>query len=130
MIIRVKRIAKRSSYTIGNLYIDGIKFCDTLEDAVRVQKIAGMTAIPAGIYEVIVTMSKRFKKRLPELLNVPNFSGVRIHTGNTDKDTEGCILVGTNNAVGRVNNSREAFGPLMEKIEAACKKEGCVIIIE
>lgn len=84
MIIEVKRTFKGTEYTIGKLYIDGAYFCDTLEDTVRPagQKIAGKTAIPAGKYHVKKTMSPRFKRILPEILNVPNFAGVRIHEGN------------------------------------------------
>jgi hypothetical protein len=80
--------------TIGDLLIDGEKFCDTLEDTCRRVKIDGKTAIPSGKYKVIIDFSNRFRRKMPLLLNVPNFSGVRIHNGNTDKDTQGCVLVG------------------------------------
>jgi hypothetical protein len=84
MQINVRRTFKGQEYTIGKLYIDGHYLCDTLEDTVRPAgiKIAGKTAIPAGTYKVKKTMSPRFKKVLPEILNVPGFSGVRIHAGN------------------------------------------------
>lgn len=80
--------------TEGELFIDGAHECYTLEDAVRPKKVAGHTAIPAGRYRVVVTVSARFGRPLPLLVNVPEFSGVRIHRGNSSKDTEGCILVG------------------------------------
>lgn len=107
--VEVKRIFMGSEYTIGKLYIDGAYFCDTLEDTVRTgEKVYGKTAIPAGTYKVKMTWSPRFKRYLPELLNVPNFSGVRIHSGNTATDTEGCLLLGLNKVKGRILNSKDA----------------------
>ena len=109
MKLKLVRIAKRENYTIGKLYVEGEYFCDTLEDRVRdltvEKKIPGETAIPAGQYDLIVSMSPRFKRELPRLLNVPYFEGILIHRGNTEKDTSGCILVGENKAVGKVLNS-------------------------
>lgn len=104
MQINVRRTFKGPEYTIGKLYIDGHYLCDTLEDTVRPAgtKIAGKTAIPAGTYRVKKTMSPRFKKILPEILNVPGFTGVRIHAGNLPKDTDGCLLLGLNKAKGAV----------------------------
>ena len=126
------RTALKSTYTIGHLYIDGEKFCDTLEDKVRgdkEEKVYGQTAIPYGEYEVILTMSTRFNKLLPLLLNVPNFQGVRIHSGNTDADTEGCIIVGINSKVGQVTNSRNTFTALMKKLSAVPKDEKIYLVI-
>ncbi|MBE9488449.1 MAG: hypothetical protein IMY73_04615 [Bacteroidetes bacterium] len=122
MKLKLKRIYRCESYTIGKLYIDGVYFCDTLEDPVRPRevKINGDTAIAFGTYDVIITMSPRFKKRMPLLLNVPNFEGVRIHSGNTAKDTEGCILVGRNTVKGMVRKSRKTYNALIKKID---KKE-------
>jgi hypothetical protein len=116
MKIEIKRIAKKETYTIGKMYIDGKYFCDTLEDTVRPLgvKIAGKTAIPAGTYKVILAMSPRFKRILPRLLNVLGFDGVLIHRGNTDEDTAGCILVGENTVVGRVVNSARYEMKLVE----------------
>jgi len=107
MNLELKRIALKPTYTIGKLYIDGKYFCDTLEDTVRPAgvKIKGQTAIAAGTYKVEMTMSNRFKRVLPLLIGVPNFEGIRIHRGNTDIDTEGCILVGENKVVGKVINA-------------------------
>lgn len=116
MLITVKRTFKGPEYTIGKLYIDGAYFCDTLEDTVRTgTKITGKTAIPAGKYKVKKTWSTRFKKTLPEVLNVPNFTGVRIHSGNTAKDTEGCLLLGLNKVKGSVINSQNAVAFFMDR---------------
>ena len=112
----LKRIARKAGYTIGKLYIDGAYFCDTLEDADRLdkgmtaaqlaaKKIPGQTAIPEGTYKVIVNVSPKFKRLLPRLVNVPGYEGVLIHRGNTPADTAGCILVGENKQVGKVLNS-------------------------
>lgn len=124
MELLVNREYKKDKYTIGFLYINGTYICDTLEDKVRVleneeDKVYGETAIPEGRYEVILSYSKRFKKVLPELLGVEFFKGVRIHSGNTDKDTEGCILVGENKEVGKVINSRKTMKKLMSKLKTA-----------
>lgn len=117
MLVKVVRTFKGSEYTIGKLYIDDNYFCDTLEDTVRPkgEKVYGKTAIPAGKYKVKKTYSPRFKKQLPEILNVPNFSGVRIHAGNTAKDTDGCILLGLNKTKGAVLCSRNAMTFFMDR---------------
>ena len=94
MDLKVLRKELTARSTIGELHVDGKFECFTLEDAVRPVKIKGVTAIPSGVYEVVVNFSQRFRRPLPLLLNVPNFDGVRIHAGNTDADTEGCLLVG------------------------------------
>lgn len=105
--LTLKRVYPTDDYTIGELYIEGEYFCDTLEDTVREKKIAGKTAIPYGKYEVIVNRSPRFKRELPLLLDVPNFTGIRIHRGNDAEDTSGCILVGENKVKGKVINSTQ-----------------------
>lgn len=117
MKLTLKRNFKGADYTIGKLYIDGHYFCDTLEDTVRPanKKIAGKTAIPAGNYKVIKSYSPRFKKILPEILNVPNFTGVRIHAGNTAKDTDGCILLGLNKTKGAVLDSQATMAYFMAR---------------
>jgi hypothetical protein len=102
MQITIKRLHKTDTSTIGELLIDGIFECYTLEDVERDVKIKGETAIPKGAYKVIINESTRFKRLLPLLLNVPNFEGVRIHSGNTNHDTEGCILVGQTRGEGYV----------------------------
>lgn len=128
MKLTLKRIALRPTYTIGKLYIDGKYFCDTCEDCVRdtnrngwfdeSPKKYGLTAIPYGTYKVILSMSNRFKRVLPLLLDVPEFSGIRIHSGNTADDSLGCILVGENKQVGKVLNSRKTEQKLMKILNA------------
>lgn len=116
MILRLERKYFKDTYTIGNLYIDGTFFSDTLEDKNRdlnkngrfdngEKKVFGETCIPFGTYKVVVGMSPRFKRELPRLLDVPSFDGILIHRGNSAADTAGCILVGENKVVGRVINS-------------------------
>lgn len=117
MQINVRRTFKGPEYTIGKLYVDGHYLCDTLEDTVRPAgtKIAGKTAIPAGTYRVKKTMSPRFKKILPEIMNVPGFTGVRIHAGNTVADTDGCLLLGLNKAKGKVLESQTTMAFFMAR---------------
>lgn len=132
MQLKLNRIFKTNTFTIGELYINEKHVMDTLEDRVRPEgeKVYGKTAIPEGTYEVKLTHSPRFKKTLPEILNVPNFSGIRIHTGNSSKDTEGCILVGTWDGEKEdwVGNSRIAFDELMALLEEATNNKEKVTI--
>ena len=121
----------RTSYgphsTLGKLSVDGEFFCYTLEDRVHDgPKIPGETAIPEGGYDVVINMSNRFKRRMPLLVDVPGFAGVRIHAGNTHENTEGCVLVGMRfNASGvggqdfRVDDSRVAFDKLFALLDEA-----------
>ena len=123
MEITVNRKYKKADYTIGQMYIDGMYFCDTLEDTVRdlsrEKKLAGQTAIPRGKYRVELTYSPKFKRDLPLLCSVPYFTGIRIHRGNTPEDTSGCILVGENKERGRLVNSTRYELELVEKIKKA-----------
>lgn len=118
--------------TIGTLSTDGKFECFTLEDTVRDgPKVFGKTAIPKGNYEVRITFSNHFKRDLPLLMNVPNFEGVRIHSGNVAADTEGCVLVGRTKDIDRINNSRDAFDSLYAKLLAAWfRKEPITITVE
>jgi hypothetical protein len=109
-------------YTIGDLLVDGKFECYVLEDVVRDEKIHGKTAIPYGKYSVIINQSNRFKRLLPLLVNVPNYEGVRIHTGNTALDTEGCLLPGRMKQKGRVLQSKLAFDALFAKMQQAVAK--------
>lgn len=136
MKLTLKRDLKTEFYTAGELSVDGTFLCWTLEDAVRTLgpkcegKVPARTAIPAGTYEVAITFSNRFKKLLPLLMNVPCFEGIRIHSGNTADDSEGCILVGLEkSASGAVFKSRAAFDLLMSKIKSVNKKEKVFIEI-
>lgn len=119
MKIEVKRLHRTQNSTIGELTIDGKFECYTLEDTERDVKIKGETAIPKGTYKVIINQSNRFKKLLPLLINVPNFEGVRIHPGNSNHDTEGCILVGMNRSSDYITKSRKAFDSLFKKMKDA-----------
>lgn len=140
MIIKVYRLYKKKGYTISRVYINGVRFgdgknwCYILEDedrglynsmdesAIKRQKVPGQTAIPYGTYEVTITYSPRFKRTLPLLNGVKAFSGIRIHSGNTAADTEGCLLPGVNDKVGQVSNSRYWFNLIYTQIEQALAK--------
>ena len=123
MELILTRIARKAEYTIGRLEDEnGKKLCDTLEPIWRNYdggelKIPKKSAIPEGTYRVVTTYSLRFRKYLPLLVGVPGFEGVRIHSGNTSRDTEGCILVGQNLQVGKVLWSRITLEKLMKIIE-------------
>ena len=133
MNLFLQRIAQTPEYTIGRLYIDDKVFCNTLEDPVRdlpeEQKIMHKTAIPEGIYEVAVNHSPKFKRELPLLLDVPDFEGIRIHRGNTAKDTSGCILVGINSKKGMVLESTKYEVELTNILKKA-QQNGDTITIE
>lgn len=160
MELILKRVAKKSDYTIGHLYIvkreersvkNQAYFCDTLEpiwrnlhgnpvpkelenrrlgrtSGVKARKVPGKTAIPEGRYPLVVTKSPKFDKWLPLLVNVPGFSGIRIHAGNTVEDTQGCILVGQNLKKGMVLNSRIWLHRLMREIVEARERDEAVWI--
>ena len=121
--LTLTRIAKRADYTIGRLEDEnGVKICDTLEPTWRdfkggELKVPRKSAVPEGTYPVVVTKSKKFGKYLPLLVGVPGFEGIRIHSGNTVNDTEGCILVGQNLIKGKVLLSRLTLEKLMRLIE-------------
>jgi len=148
MELILKRIAKRKTYTIGRLYIreqvmdeylpgtEDKYFCDTLEPTWRdyehgAYKVKGRSAIPEGRYAVVISWSPKFRAWLPILLGVPKFEGIRIHAGNTAKDTEGCILVGVNREVGEVLESRKWLYRLKQKIvEAKDRGEAVWITVQ
>lgn len=124
MKIEVIRIFTANDTTIGKMFIDGIDTCYTLEDIIRPdgEKVYGKTAIPAGRYRVDVTPSARFKRDLPILLDVPNFTGVRIHAGNSAEDTHGCILVGLTQEGDRITRSRDAMAVVFPQIRDAVQR--------
>lgn len=122
MELRVNRFKYGSKSTLGSLFIDGARECYTLEDVVRKDgtKVDGQTAIPAGTYNVIIDSSVRFKRDMPHVLDVPGFTGIRIHSGNTDEDTEGCILLGTAlSGDDFISGSHDAFNTFFPKLKAA-----------
>lgn len=133
MELKLNRIFLGSSATIGELYIDKKYIADTLEDRVRPEgeKVYGKTAIPEGTYEVKLTYSPRFKKILPEILNVPNFSGIRIHCGNSSADSSGCVLVGTWDGEKEdwIRDSKIAFNKLMSLLQSAEDKKEIITIV-
>lgn len=133
MKLLLKRIALNPSYTIGKLYIDGVYFCDTLEDTVRDKnkngvfdngetKIYGETAIPYGTYDIEMVNSPKFSPRyggrkVPHVKNVNSFENILIHSGNTTKDTLGCILVGKNTVKGQVLESKNTLFALLDILD-------------
>lgn len=139
MELKLHRLFKNNTYSIGKLYIDDVYFCDTLEDTDRgikstmtIDEIAklkqkSITAIPTGRYKITLNIqSPKFKTYnqyefckgyLPRLINVPGFDGVLIHIGNKPEDTDGCILVGKNKAKGQVLESTTTFKELYNKLK-------------
>lgn len=132
MRITVDRRWKKDSYTIGRMSIDGVPFCNTLEDKVRdltkESKVFGRTAIPAGTYRITMTYSPKFKRVMPLVNGVPQFEAIRIHPGNKAEDTEGCILVGENTVIGGLTNSRIYSDKLNKSIQDAIDKKEDVFI--
>ena len=138
MKLTLNRRFKAPEYTIGDLYIDGQWFCNTLEDTdrglsqnmvltyIQNKKVKSQTAIPTGTYKVDMNTvspkysnyskypyAKQFNAKIPRLLNVKGFEGILIHAGNTQEDTDGCILVGINKVKGQVINSQATWKKLM-----------------
>lgn len=149
----LKRVAARDHYTIGKLYINGIPFCDTLEDTDReldqampleellAKKVPGKTAIPTGTYRITMNRkSPKFSKidyykdfcdgYIPRLLGIPGFEGVLIHRGNTEGNTEGCLLVGDNTSKGGLSHSKDRWEQLMRLHLLPAKEKGIPITIE
>lgn len=151
MELKIKRKAFEKDYTIGKLYIDGVAYCDTLEDCdrgltqkmpleeIKAKKVYGKTAIPTGTYEIDMnTISPKFQARswakpyggkLPRLLNVPGYEGVLLHPGSYSSDTSGCLLVGKNSIKGMVTESRKTFMDLMSHYLLPAKVRGEKITI-
>ena len=142
--LKIERRWPKADYTVGILYVNGTRFCNTLEDTVRdlkkTRKIPGKTAIPAGTYVVDMgTKSPKFGDKswaklfggiVPRLKNVPKFSGILIHPGNTPADTSGCLLVGKNTIVGQLTESQKTYRLLMENHLMPAAAGGQEIIIE
>ena len=143
MELKLIRRWKKAGYTIGELYVDGVWFSNTLEDRdrgltqdmplseIKKRKVPKETAIPTGVYEVTLkTQSQKFKDKknyqfcngyLPRLKNVPGYSGILIHVGNWASDSAGCILVGENKVKGGVVNSVATFQRLYKLLQEADK---------
>jgi len=134
MKIKVVRTTFTDNSTIGELFVNGVFECYTLEDKDRKlesggKKVYAKTAIARGLYTLILSFSSRFQKHLPEILNVADFVGIRMHSGNKPEDSEGCILVGSTKSKDFVGNSRNTMTALMTKIKAVEKKEKITIEI-
>lgn len=125
----------KQEYTIGNLFATGYELngkkirkieegflCNIIEDKFRGndlknKKVYGETCIPEGNYEIKMTYSAKYKKELPQLMNVPFFEGIRIHSGNSAKDSEGCLIPGMNKEVGKVLDSKFHTDIIITKIK-------------
>jgi len=131
MKLRLKRKFLGDIYTIGDLYVDDVFFCNTLEDKVRdlnkdgdlndtgEEKVFGKTAIPYGTYNIAISYSPKFKRDLPALIGVNSFEGIRLHPGNDADDSSGCILVGINSEKGKVTQSKSTFERLFKLMKVA-----------
>lgn len=126
MLIELHRKKETQYATLGDFYINGQFLCHVLEDVVRdlgpngEGKVMGATAIPAGTYKVDITFSQRFQRELPILLDVPFFTGIRIHKGNTSENTHGCLLVGMDiGGEDLITHSTEAWNLVWPKLQAA-----------
>ena len=134
MELRLERKYRSSKYCIDKLYINGKYFSDALEDPdrgltdsmsleeIKKIKVKGNTCIPYGTYNVTITYSPRFKKNLPLINNVKGFDGIRIHSGNTPQDTEGCLLLGLNKVKGRVVDSKVTVNKFIDIVQEALNK--------
>lgn len=137
MIIRIDRKWKMPTYTISNVFINGIRlgdgksYCNALEDAdrgltsdmtvdqIRKKKVYGKTAIPSGEYLITMTYSPKYKRNMPLVNNVKGFDGIRLHSLNKPEDSLGCIGFGKNDKVGWISNSRYWTGLVESKIKTA-----------
>jgi len=142
MELELTRSVKTNKSTIGELTVNGVFECFILEDKDRglrkdmpiseliVMKVKTRTAIPTGRYEIVVSFSDKFQKMLPLLLDVPAFAGIRIHPGNTDANTEACLLPGRTKSPDMIGISRVAFTALFDKIKAALQREKIFITVK
>lgn len=130
MNLTLKRLNLTPNYTEGELYVNSVYFCKTLEDTNRdlnkngqfdnnEKKVYGETCIPYGKYKVILSYSPKFKRELPEILEVPDFQGIRIHRGNKISDTLGCVLCGEKVKNGYLSNSTPYEIKLVELLKQA-----------
>lgn len=143
MKLTIKRIITRNSYTLGKLYVDGVYFCDTLEDRdigltqnmsveqIKSIKVPGETAIPKGTYKVTLdVVSPKFSKypfymqtcegKLPRLIDVKGYEGVLIHVADgpkRDSLLQGCIGIGNLSAEEYLMNGKKVFVELYNKLK-------------
>lgn len=133
MELLLNRIKLEPDVTLGELFVDGVFECFICEDTMRIdkgeEKVHGATCIPAGTYDLFITMSARFQRMLPLLVNVPQFEGIRIHPGNTAADTDGCLLPGKVRMPKGVGTSRVAFDALFAKLNTAKMRMSAVRIM-
>lgn len=138
MMIQVKRKTFTTASTCGEMWVDGEFECYTLEDEMREKefvpvalwKVGGKSAIPVGTYDVVIDRSARFNRLMPHILNVPGFTGVRIHCGNTAADTEGCILVGAEKTSDYIGHSKLAFESFFPQLQDAIQRgERCTVTV-
>lgn len=135
MNLLVQRYKSSPTATLGKLFIDGVFECYTLEDEFRAVKVKGETRIPAGRYKLALrtegTTHFQYAKRFPEfhkgmlhVTNVPNFQWILIHIGNTEKDTEGCLLVGADRDEEKmtIGRSTVAYRKMYPKVADAITK--------
>jgi len=132
MELKILRKEFTENSTIGDFLIDGEFYFYVLEDMIREPgvKVPGKTAIPEGRYQVIIDQSTRFKRAMPHVLNVPGFEGIRIHAGNTDKDTEGCPLLGYTKSKDFVGNSLLAFNRFFDILYEALMHDKVYLTVE
>lgn len=126
MELHLVRHPPKNGATLGELLLDDVHECSTLERAPG----EGKGAIPAGCYQVVINWSPKFGRMMPLLVDVPGFEGVRMHWGNTWHDTEGCILVGQDAGDAFIGHSVAAFTQFFPKLEAACAAGPVFITIE
>lgn len=124
MKLILQRYLFAEDYTMGLLFIDGVYFCDTIEDKFRGNdlsktKVYGETCIPYGVYDVKITYSARHKKNMPQIMNVPYFEGIRFDVANTAKDVLGCVAIGIKSENGRVLQSRKTYNAFVKRLETA-----------
>lgn len=141
MKIEVRTIYQGKEYIISRMYLDGVYFTDVIEDQIRdlnndgdlndpgEEKVYGKTAIPKGIYTLVLSYSPKFKRILPRILNVPHFEGILIHNGVDEKSSAGCLILGDNKIKGKVVNSKKRLEEFITKLLDSGDKKHVIEII-
>lgn len=127
MRIKVVRTYPKTDYIIGNMYVDGEWFCNTLERP-WLNNQPQVSAIPTGTYIVYLTYSAKFSRILPLVMDVPRRSGIRIHAANKVSELQGCIAVGENKVKGMVLNSRKYENDLVKKMQMAKNRQDTITL--